>query len=79
MIVFNDNNRLSWVPAGIAAVIAVNCIGLGVAQGMYVKSINYILTFRISGIWSGLIIVVSFCWGAFVFQEVGGRESEHYS
>lgn len=44
---------LSWVPAGIAAVIAVNCIGLGVAQGL----------------WSGLIIVVSFSWGAFVFQE----------
>jgi len=34
-------------------VIAINCIGLGIAQG----------------IWSGLIIVVNFFWGAFVFQE----------
>lgn len=36
------------------AVLAINSIGLGVAQG----------------IWSGLIIVVSFIWGVVVFKEV---------
>eukprot|EP01114_Cavostelium_apophysatum_P017967 TRINITY_DN5452_c0_g1_i1.p1 TRINITY_DN5452_c0_g1~~TRINITY_DN5452_c0_g1_i1.p1 ORF type:complete len:378 (-),score=30.34 TRINITY_DN5452_c0_g1_i1:73-1101(-) len=42
-----------WVPGGIAAVIAVNCIGLGVAQG----------------VWSGIIILFSFAIGTLIFHE----------
>jgi len=38
---------LLWVPASILSIFAINFIGLSVAQGL----------------WSGVTIVVSFCWG----------------
>lgn len=44
---------LSWVPAGVAAVVSVQNVGLGVGQGT----------------WSSLIVLVSFAWGLLVFQE----------
>jgi len=42
-----------WVPAGVAAVISISNCGLAVGQG----------------IWTSLIVIVSFVWGAFIFQE----------
>lgn len=42
-----------WVPGGIAAVVSVTNVGLAVGQGT----------------WSCLIVMVSFCWGAFFFKE----------
>jgi len=44
---------LFWVPGGIAAIYAVQNAGLAVAQG----------------VWSSMIVLVSFIWGIFVFQE----------
>jgi len=44
---------LFWVPAGVAAIYAVKHAGLAVSQG----------------IWSCLIVLVSFGWGMFVFGE----------
>ena len=44
---------LSWVPAGVAAVISVQHVGLGVGQGT----------------WSSIIVLVSFCWGVLFFKE----------
>lgn len=44
---------LSWVPAGVAAVASVQAVGLGTGQG----------------VWSSVIVLVSFVWGAFVFNE----------
>jgi len=44
---------LFWVPAGVAAIYAVKHAGLAVSQG----------------IWSSLIVLVSFGWGMFVFGE----------
>jgi len=43
-----------WVPAGIGAIYSVNHCGLAVGQG----------------IWSSIIVIVSFSWGIFVFEEV---------
>jgi len=42
-----------WVPAGTAAIFAIRNAGLAVSQG----------------IWSALIVLVSFCWGIFIFDE----------
>jgi len=42
-----------WVPAGVAAVVSISNCGLAVGQG----------------VWTSLIVVVSFVWGAFVFDE----------
>ena len=42
-----------WVPAGIAAVYAVQHAGLALSQGL----------------WSSVIVLVSFTWGIFVFEE----------
>lgn len=44
---------LFWVPGGIAAIYGVQNAGLAVAQG----------------VWSSMIVLVSFVWGIFVFQE----------
>lgn len=44
---------LFWVPAGIAAIYAVKHAGLAVSQG----------------IWSSIIVLVSFAWGMLVFDE----------
>mmetsp|Transcript_11763 Transcript_11763/g.19575 ORF Transcript_11763/g.19575 Transcript_11763/m.19575 type:complete len:400 (-) Transcript_11763:330-1529(-) len=44
---------LFWVPAGTAAIFAIRNAGLAVSQG----------------IWSALIVLVSFCWGIFIFDE----------
>lgn len=44
---------LFWVPSGIAAVYAVQNAGLALAQGT----------------WSSLIVIVSFFWGIFIFEE----------
>jgi glucose uptake protein GlcU len=44
---------LSWVPAGVAAVVSVQHVGLGVGQGT----------------WSSVIVLVSFSWGVFYFGE----------
>jgi len=44
---------LLWVPAGISAVIAVRCLGVGIAQG----------------VWGGLTLLVSFGWATIVFKE----------
>ena len=44
---------LSWVPAGVAAVVSVQHIGLGVGQGT----------------WSSIIVLVSFLWGVLYFEE----------
>ncbi len=44
---------LSWVPAGVAAVVSVQHVGLGVGQGT----------------WSSIIVLVSFSWGVFYFGE----------
>jgi glucose uptake protein GlcU len=44
---------LFWVPAGVAAIFAVKNAGLAVSQGL----------------WSSIIVIVSFTWGIFVFQE----------
>jgi glucose uptake protein GlcU len=46
-------SALFWVPAGVAAIYAVQHAGLALAQGF----------------WSSLIVLVSFSWGIFVFQE----------
>jgi len=42
-----------WVPAGISAVYAIRNAGLALSQG----------------IWSSIIVIVSFVWGIFVFGE----------
>lgn len=42
-----------WVPASLCSVNAIKYLGLGIAQG----------------IWAGLIILVSFLWGAVVFRD----------
>jgi hypothetical protein len=42
-----------WVPGGIAAVVSVTNIGLAVGQG----------------VWSTLIVIVSFSWGVLFFDE----------
>jgi hypothetical protein len=42
-----------WVPGGIAAVVSVTNIGLAVGQG----------------VWSTLIVIVSFSWGVLFFHE----------
>lgn len=42
-----------WVPGNVFAIFGIKYIGMSVA----------------SGLWSGLIILVSFCWGAIVFQD----------
>lgn len=44
---------LFWVPAGVAAIYAVKNAGLAVSQGL----------------WSSIIVIVSFTWGIFVFHE----------
>lgn len=44
---------LFWVPAGTAAIFAIRNAGLAVSQG----------------IWSALIVLVSFFWGIFIFDE----------
>eukprot|EP00301_Raphidiophrys_heterophryoidea_P024452 c7945_g1_i1.p1 GENE.c7945_g1_i1~~c7945_g1_i1.p1 ORF type:complete len:383 (+),score=50.22 c7945_g1_i1:82-1149(+) len=44
---------MSWIPAGIAAIISVRSIGISVGQGL----------------WSGLIILVNCMWGILVFHE----------
>jgi hypothetical protein len=44
---------LFWVPAGVAAIYAVKNAGLAVSQGL----------------WSSIIVMVSFTWGIFIFQE----------
>lgn len=44
---------LFWVPAGVAAIFAVKNAGLAVSQGL----------------WSSIIVIVSFTWGIFVFKE----------
>jgi multidrug transporter EmrE-like cation transporter len=44
---------LFWVPAGVAAIYAVQNAGLAVSQG----------------IWSSLIVIVSFVWGIAFFDE----------
>jgi hypothetical protein len=44
---------LFWVPAGVAAVHAVQNAGLALSQGL----------------WSSIIVLVSFVWGIFVFRE----------
>lgn len=44
---------LFWVPSGTAAVYAIRNAGLAVSQGT----------------WSSLIVIVSFSWGIFVFDE----------
>eukprot|EP00943_MAST-04B_sp_MAST-4B-sp1_P006785 g6785.t1 len=44
---------LSWVPAGVAAVVSVQHVGLGVGQGT----------------WSSIIVFVSFLWGTLFFHE----------
>mmetsp|Transcript_27961 Transcript_27961/g.32040 ORF Transcript_27961/g.32040 Transcript_27961/m.32040 type:complete len:500 (+) Transcript_27961:117-1616(+) len=44
---------LFWVPAGIAAIYAVKHAGLAVSQGL----------------WSSIIVMVSFTWGIFIFRE----------
>lgn len=46
-------SALFWVPAGVAAIYSVQNAGLALAQGF----------------WSSLIVLVSFSWGIFVFQE----------
>eukprot|EP01116_Phalansterium_solitarium_P003628 TRINITY_DN14445_c0_g1_i1.p1 TRINITY_DN14445_c0_g1~~TRINITY_DN14445_c0_g1_i1.p1 ORF type:complete len:371 (-),score=92.91 TRINITY_DN14445_c0_g1_i1:250-1362(-) len=42
-----------WVPAGCCFVLATNCIGLGVTQGLQ----------------NSLVIIVSFIWGTLIFRE----------
>jgi len=42
-----------WVPAGVAAVVSISNCGMAVGQG----------------IWTTLIVIVSFIWGAFIFDE----------
>lgn len=42
-----------WVPAGVAAIYAVQNAGLAVSQGL----------------WSSIIVLVSFTWGIFFFHE----------
>ncbi len=44
---------LFWVPAGVAAIYAVKSAGLAISQGL----------------WSSIIVMVSFTWGIFIFQE----------
>ena len=44
---------LFWVPAGTSAIFAIRNAGLAVSQG----------------IWSALIVLVSFFWGIFIFDE----------
>ena len=44
---------LFWVPAGVAAIFAVKNAGLAVSQGL----------------WSSIIVIVSFTWGIFIFHE----------
>ena len=44
---------LFWVPAGTAAIFAIRNAGLAVSQG----------------VWSALIVLVSFFWGIFIFDE----------
>eukprot|EP00551_Chaetoceros_affinis_P009952 CAMPEP_0203665838 /NCGR_PEP_ID=MMETSP0090-20130426/2987_1 /ASSEMBLY_ACC=CAM_ASM_001088 /TAXON_ID=426623 /ORGANISM="Chaetoceros affinis, Strain CCMP159" /LENGTH=560 /DNA_ID=CAMNT_0050529537 /DNA_START=550 /DNA_END=2232 /DNA_ORIENTATION=- len=44
---------LFWVPAGVAAIYAVKNAGLAVSQGL----------------WSSIIVIVSFTWGIFIFHE----------
>lgn len=46
-------SALFWVPAGVAAIYAVQNTGLALAQGF----------------WSSLIVLVSFTWGIFIFEE----------
>jgi len=46
-------SALFWVPAGVMAIYAVKNAGLAVSQGL----------------WSSIIVLVSFVWGIFVFQE----------
>lgn len=44
---------LFWVPAGVSAIYAVQNAGLAVSQGL----------------WSSIIVLVSFAWGIGIFQE----------
>lgn len=44
---------LFWVPGGVAAIYAVKNAGLALSQGL----------------WSSIIVIVSFSWGFFVFHE----------
>ncbi len=49
---------LFWVPAGVAAVYSVQNAGLALSQGL----------------WSSIIVLVSFVWGIFIFgEEVGSK------
>ena len=50
---FGVLSAIAWVPAGCLAIWSVGYAGLAVAQAT----------------WSSCIVVVSFAWGAFVFQE----------
>jgi glucose uptake protein GlcU len=45
-----------WVPAGVAAIYAVQNAGLAVSQGL----------------WSSIIVLVSFTWGIFFFMNKFG-------
>ena len=44
---------LFWVPGGVAGIYGIRTAGLAVAVGT----------------WSSLIVLTSFCWGVFVFEE----------
>eukprot|EP01114_Cavostelium_apophysatum_P013446 TRINITY_DN3260_c0_g1_i1.p1 TRINITY_DN3260_c0_g1~~TRINITY_DN3260_c0_g1_i1.p1 ORF type:complete len:349 (+),score=8.01 TRINITY_DN3260_c0_g1_i1:84-1130(+) len=44
---------LLWIPGGVCAIVAINCIGLGVAMGF----------------WSGIIVMGNFFFGVVVFRE----------
>mmetsp|Transcript_17836 Transcript_17836/g.27285 ORF Transcript_17836/g.27285 Transcript_17836/m.27285 type:complete len:127 (+) Transcript_17836:196-576(+) len=52
-----------WVPAGVAAIVAVRLAGLAVGQG----------------VWSSLIVLVSFIWGVGVFGEKVRKSAAGYA
>lgn len=65
---------LFWVPAGVAAVVSVKHVGTPAPRRLHCAVDAHADEHRAGlgvgqGVWSSLIVLVSFTWGAVVFQE----------